>query len=248
MLQSVNLYNIHFPDLEPLLHVLTSSGANKMTNLAIHEHDEMRDHSCWYPGPEDKGDPRCAEGDGGGHWWKPHLYLSSVQIEHLIESSPALKTLEIDIDRNQTQPDRNELFATLARSKNLEKLIIHVESPSIEGIRNGEQSSMNPPRGAYEKGYSELVVNGSWVKSVFESLRREQVLLLGQEKEPTLKELQVYVGRWETRNDNSMLGPTPAVIGRFVCIEGRGCEGGAGLPYRWGGGDDNEDGWDHGEL
>ena len=238
-LHSLKLYNIRFPDLEPLMCGITSKDAGHLTSLSLHEHDELRKHSCYYAGPENEGDPSCATGEGAW-WWKPRLYLNNSQLEHLSLSSPNIQNLDIDIDRDEKYSSMAEIFSTLSQFQKLQKLTLHIESVSIESIRNGSRQHYEPPDVAYRGGdiYDPLV-NETWVEQVFNTIRKNQ------QNSPALDEMTIYVGRWETRHESSMMGPTTAIIGRYMCKLGTAdesgarekvqCSGGVQLPDYWGG-------------
>ena len=55
-LASVKLHDIRFPSLEPLMHDLKTHHNTTITAFSLHEHDELREDSCYNYGPEESGE------------------------------------------------------------------------------------------------------------------------------------------------------------------------------------------------
>ena len=224
-LENLHLCNFEFNSFDNLLDVLSAKHNSSLTILDLHEHEEMREHSCWRR--EDESHPKCQNtgNERPQRWYDDHLYLHISQLQRLATSSPNMQTLDIDLDRNLSAIEQGNIFEALGSFKHLEKLTLRVESPTFQKIRNGEVTdrwffSMD------QKDLSDPLVNKTWVRSVFDRIRGAQFypgeadsISPGEPGESSkLRELEVIVGPWSSRHQNGMVGPEKFVLGRFECV------------------------------
>ena len=234
-LRHLHLSNVEFSDFDHLLQILDSQHSVALRSFALHEHEQLREHSCWRR--EDENHPKCMTVDRPrGYWYDNHLYLNQSQIRKLQHSSPAIETLDIDMDRDLDAAAQAELFDSLGSFRNLSKLTLRLESPTFQAVRNGScTDGWDCPLGrAGQKGpLEDPLVNTEWAREIFMSIRSAQASRMtdyGLDTPVKPKQLEVILGPWSRGHENSMLGPDKFVLGRFECnaLSGQGATDGLG--------------------
>lgn len=221
-LSHLHLSNVEFSDFDNLLQILDSQHGIRLRSFALHEHEQLREHSCWRR--EDENHSNCTTEDRPrGSWYDNHLYLNNSQIQKLQQSSPAIETLNIDMDRNLDAAAQAELFDSLGSFMNLSKLTLRLESPSFQAFRNAsctDRWDWRLARSGRQGALEDPLVNTEWVREIFRSVRSAQASRMadyGLDTPVKLKKLELILGPWSSRHENSMMGPDLFVLGRFEC-------------------------------
>ena len=217
-LRKLHLCNIYFTSFNNLLNILSKRGQS-LTLVTLYESEDSREHSCWNS-DEDRDHPNCAgDYEHWNTWYDDHLYLNTSQLRQLQQSSPAIEILDIDMDRNLDTNAQNELFKTLGCFPHLSNLTLRLESPTFQAIRDGTCGDRWQSR-HFAKDLHDPVINGTWVKNIFHSIRLAQTKHSDPAtgtRSPALTMLEVTVGAWARRNQHGMSMPDKFVLGRFEC-------------------------------
>ena len=213
-LKKLHLCNMEFTSFDELVDILASRHGQSLNCLALHESEDFREHTCW-------DHPDCADGDKQRHkWYDDHLYLNTSQLKQLQQSAQDMETLDIDMDRNLDSIAQAELFETLGSFLHLSNLTLRLESPTFQEIRHGACHDLSPRR-HFAVNLHDPLVNGTWVKDMFHSIRSAQVKhskSTASAKPPGLMMLELTVGAWAWRNQHGYLSrPDKFVLGRFEC-------------------------------